>query len=44
VLVCTDRGSLSPKPIPDALRRALEPFVFSEVEARTAVGLAEPTT
>jgi acyl-CoA thioester hydrolase len=42
VLVCTERGSLTPKPIPDALLRALEPFVFSEVEARSAVGRTEP--
>jgi acyl-CoA thioester hydrolase len=41
VLVCTDRGSLVPKPIPDVLSRALQPFAFSEAEARMAVGPAE---
>jgi len=34
VLVCTDRTSLTPMPIPEALREALAPFVFSEAAAR----------
>ncbi|HEX9631925.1 MAG TPA: thioesterase family protein [Gemmatimonadales bacterium] len=37
VLVCTDRTSLVPVPIPGALRQALTPFVFSEAAARDAV-------
>ena len=39
VLVCTERASLVPQPIPDALRTALEPFAFSTSEARQAFGL-----
>ena len=40
VLVCTDRASLAPTPIPDALRSALAPFVFSEQAARDAASAA----
>lgn len=36
VLVCTDRETLAPTPIPDQLRSALEPFAFSEQAARDA--------
>lgn len=36
VLVCTDRTSLVPTPIPGALREALEPFAFTEAAARAA--------
>lgn len=34
VLVCTDHASLRPIPIPAALRGALEPFAWTEEEAR----------
>lgn len=34
VLVCTDRSSLAPVPIPAALRAALSSHVFTEQEAR----------
>lgn len=34
VLVCTDRSSLRPIPLPRALRAVLEPFELSEAEAR----------
>jgi YbgC/YbaW family acyl-CoA thioester hydrolase len=37
VLVCTDRTTLAPVPIPEALRAALAPHVFSEAAARDAV-------
>lgn len=40
VLVCTDRASLTPIPIPGALRDALIPFVFSEAAAREALSPA----
>lgn len=40
VLVCTDRKTLRPTPIPPELRAALQPFRMSEVEARRALGLA----
>jgi len=36
VLVCTDRTSLAPIPLPGALHDALAPFVFSETAAREA--------
>jgi len=37
VLVCTDRTTLSPIPVPGALRDALAPFTFSEAAAREAL-------
>ena len=40
VLVCTDRDSLSPVPIPAALWSALTPYVFTEQEARDAAAPA----
>lgn len=43
VLVCTDRHSLAPIPIPGALRTALEPFVFTETAARAASAPAAGT-
>lgn len=39
VLVCTTRDSLSPRPLPDELKRLLEPFLMSQDEARQALGL-----
>jgi len=43
VLVCTDRTSLTPTPIPPNLRAALGPFVFSEQAARDAASPAAGT-
>jgi YbgC/YbaW family acyl-CoA thioester hydrolase len=40
VLVCTDRTSLAPVPIPAALRSALTPYAFTEQEARAAAAPA----
>ena len=40
VLVCTDRVSLVPTPIPAELRSALTPYVFTEQAARDAAALA----
>lgn len=40
VLVCTDRASLTPVPIPAALRSALSSFVFTQQEARDAAAPA----
>jgi YbgC/YbaW family acyl-CoA thioester hydrolase len=37
VLVCADRASLAPVPIPAALREGLAPFVFSEAAARAVL-------
>jgi len=39
VLVCTDRKSLKPRPLPDDLRRALQQFSCTEAEARTHLGV-----
>jgi acyl-CoA thioester hydrolase len=44
VLVCTDRTSLAPIPVPAALRAALESFVFTETAARAAVAPAVGTS
>ena len=41
VLVCTDRKSLKPRPLPPALRAMLEPFTCTEATARRELGLAE---
>ena len=43
VLVCTDRVSLVPTPVPAALRSALAPFFFSEQVARHASASAAGT-
>jgi YbgC/YbaW family acyl-CoA thioester hydrolase len=43
VLVCTDRTSLAPIPIPGALRDALAPFVCSETAVREALAPAAGT-
>lgn len=40
VLVCTARATLTPIPIPEALREALAPFVFSQAGARGALAPA----
>jgi YbgC/YbaW family acyl-CoA thioester hydrolase len=40
VLVCTDRTTMRPTPLPPALRRALEPYSLSEHDARAQLGLA----
>lgn len=39
VLVCTDRKTLKPRPIPDGLRPALQQFACTEAEARAALGV-----
>ena len=39
VLVCTDRESLTSRPLPDALREVLEEFAFTPDEARAALGV-----
>jgi len=43
VLVCTDRTSLAPIPVPGVLHDALAPFVFSETAAREALAPAAGT-
>lgn len=40
VLVCTDRKTLRPQPLPPALRSALESYRMPEAEARQALGLS----
>jgi acyl-CoA thioester hydrolase len=44
VLVCTERASLAPLPVPGALRAALTPFAFSAPAARAAIGLGSEVT
>jgi YbgC/YbaW family acyl-CoA thioester hydrolase len=39
VLVCTDRSTLKPRPVPPELRALLEPFTLSEQQARAQLGL-----
>lgn len=39
VLVCTDRASLRPLPIPAALRSALDRYTFTESEVREFLGV-----
>lgn len=39
VLVCTDRTSLKPRPIPDDLKRTLQQFACTEAQARAALGV-----
>jgi len=41
VLVCTDRTSLRPRPIPPELREILGKFTMSEVAARRALGVGD---
>jgi YbgC/YbaW family acyl-CoA thioester hydrolase len=41
VLVCTDRSTLRPRPVPSELRELLEPFTLSEQQARAQLGLGE---
>jgi YbgC/YbaW family acyl-CoA thioester hydrolase len=40
VLVCTDRETRQPIPLPPGLRTVLEPFALSEAEARRHLGIA----
>ena len=40
VLVCTERRSLRPRPLPPELKASLERFSCTEREARTALGVA----
>lgn len=44
VLVCTDRATLAPRPVPGDLRAILERFVFTEAEARGRLGLGTGAT
>jgi YbgC/YbaW family acyl-CoA thioester hydrolase len=44
VLVCTERASLRPIPLPDQLRSVLEPFALSENEARRQLDLGMEIT
>jgi acyl-CoA thioester hydrolase len=39
VLVCVDRKSMRPRPLPAELRRVLEPFALSEERARQQLGV-----
>jgi acyl-CoA thioester hydrolase len=41
VLVCTDRATLRPRPIPKEIRAILAPFSLTESAARRALGVAE---
>lgn len=40
VLVCVDRGTLKPEPLPPELMRALAPHTLPQAAARTALGVA----
>jgi YbgC/YbaW family acyl-CoA thioester hydrolase len=42
VLVCVDRKSLKPKPLPSGILAALAPHTLSPEAARAALGVAEP--
>jgi acyl-CoA thioester hydrolase len=42
VLVCVDRKSLKPKPLPSGILAALAPHTLSPAAARAALGVAEP--
>jgi len=42
VLVCVDRKSLKPKPLPSGILAALAPHTLSAAAARAALGVAEP--
>lgn len=39
VLVCTDRATMRPRPLPEGLRAQLAPFAMTPEEARTAMGM-----
>ena len=41
VLVCTDRTTMTARPLPDALREALDGFFISPEEAREHLGVSE---
>src|SRR5690349_16144598 len=41
VLVCTDRKTLKPRPIPDGLRQILQRFACTQDDARKLLGLTE---
>lgn len=43
VLVCTDRKTLKSRPLPDELRKMLEPFACTEAVARAGLGLGSAT-
>ena len=43
VLVCVDRKTMRPKPLPADLRKLLQPFAMSEVDACRHLGLPAPT-
>ena len=40
VLVCVDRSSMRPRPLPDELRHLLEPFCLTEAQVRSQLGLS----
>ncbi len=40
VLVCVDRKRMRPRPLPDELRKLLEPFCLTEAEARSQLGVS----
>jgi YbgC/YbaW family acyl-CoA thioester hydrolase len=42
VVVCVDRGTLRPQPIPEGIRAALEAHTLSVDAARAALGVREP--
>jgi len=42
VLVCVDRKSLKPKPLPSGILAALAPHTLSSEAARAALGVVEP--
>ncbi len=42
VLVCVDRKSLKPRPLPSGILAALAPHTLSPAAARAALGVAEP--
>lgn len=41
VLVCTGRAAVTPRPLPEELRRSLQRFAMSEAVARRFLGLGE---
>jgi YbgC/YbaW family acyl-CoA thioester hydrolase len=41
VIVCVDRKTMRPRPIPDGIVRALAPHTLTEVAARTALGVGQ---
>lgn len=42
VLVCVDRKTMRPRPLPADLRKLLQPFAMSEADARRHLGLPAP--